>query len=140
MNRRSKLKTLVAVATVFMGMLLVAPRSEAADLSGCWEGRWMSCNTGHNGVLRATFCQVSPSAYQVDFSGRFFKVFPFRYSVVLNVVEDSGDVVRLQGNSYLGRMFGTFYYSATVTSGQFNASYTSCKDNGWFRMTQCYCH
>lgn len=129
-------RTMLAAA-VMLCLAATTATAEATDLTGSWQGGWNSCQTGHKGVLRATFCRVSPTAYQVDFKGRFFKVFPFRYSVVLNVVYDDGQTVRLQGSSYLGRMFGTFYYSATVTNGCFNASYTSCKDNGWFRMTKC---
>ncbi len=110
--------------------------SRAADLSGCWAGTWESCKSGHHGPMKATFCKLDESSYRVDFRGRFWKVFPFRYSVVLNVVED-GDVVRLQGSSYLGRLVGTFYYDATATSCEFNATYTSCKDWGRFVMTRC---
>jgi len=127
---------LAAMLFAMVWMAGIAPCS-AADLSGYWEGRWQSCQTRHNGVLRATFCRLNATQYRVDFSGRFFKILPFRYSVVLNVVEDRGDVVRLQGSSYLGKRFGTFYYDATVTGCTFNASYTSCKDDGWFRMTKC---
>lgn len=129
-------RTLIA-ATLLVGSLAFATGAEATDLSGCWAGSWNSCSTGHKGPLKASFCKISDSAYQVNFKGRFFKVFPFRYSVVLNVVYDDGQTLKLQGSSYLGRMFGTFYYNATVTDGCFNASYSSCKDNGWFRMTKC---
>jgi hypothetical protein len=129
-------RTLIA-ATLLLGSLAFGSAAHATDLSGYWAGGWNSCNTGHKGVLKADFCRISPTAYQVNFKGRFFKVFPFRYSVVLNVVSDDGQTVRLQGSSYLGRIFGTFYYTASVTDGCFNASYTSCKDAGSFRMTKC---
>jgi hypothetical protein len=129
-------RTLI-IAAIALACLAYTSQAQATDLSGYWQGSWNSCNTGHHGVLRGTFCRISPSAYQVNFTGRFFKVFPFRYSVVLNVVSDDGQTVRLQGSSYLGRMFGTFYYNATVTGSCFNASYTSCKDSGTFQMTKC---
>jgi hypothetical protein len=129
-------RSLLAVATILGSFVLAAP-AQATDLSGGWSGTWQSTGTGHKGPLNATFCQLNASQYQVNFSGRFFKLFPFHYSVVLNVVSDDGQTVYLQGSSYLGKMFGTFYYNATVTNGCFNASYTSCKDNGWFRMTKC---
>ena len=136
MNRRNVLQTLLVAAGVAGGSLVAPQSADAADLTGYWEGRWRSCKTGHNGLLRGSFCRVSEYAYRVDFSGRFFKLFPFRYSVVLNVVEDRGNYVRLQGSSYLGRMFGTFYYDATIVGCQFNAAYTSCKDNGTFHLTK----
>jgi len=125
------------VLTAFVLLTSLASQALATDLSGHWEGSWQSCGTGHKGVLRADFCKLNSTQYQVNFRGRFFKVFPFRYSVVLNVVSDDGQTVQLQGSSYLGRMFGTFHYNATVTNGCFNSSYTSCKDNGWFRMSKC---
>jgi hypothetical protein len=128
---------LLPALLLFGSLLASSTPARAADLSGYWEGRWHSCQTGHNGVLRATFCPIDAYTYRVDFSGRFFKVFPFRYSVVLNVVEQQGDFARLQGSSYLGRMFGMFYYNATVSRGQFNAVYWSAKDSGVFRMTRC---
>lgn len=131
-NRR----TLIA-ATLLAASFVFASAAHATDLTGYWEGNWGSCTTPHKGPLKATFCKISDSAYQVNFKGRFFKILPFRYSVVLNVVSDDGQTVRLQGSSYLGRMFGTFYYNATVTNGCFNSTYTSCKDNGYFRLSKC---
>lgn len=103
------------------------------DLSGTWQGSWTSCKSGHTGPMRAEFCRLDSGDYRVNFRGRFFKVFPFRYSVVLQVVEE-GDVVRLSGSSYLGRMFGTFCYSATADACQFRANYTSKKDHGIFSL------
>lgn len=105
------------------------------DLTGSWKGSWYSCKSGHKGPMRAEFCRLSNGDYRVDFKGRFFKVFPFRYSVVLQVVEES-DVVKLRGSSYLGRMFGTFCYSATADACSFKANYTSKKDHGIFSLTR----
>jgi hypothetical protein len=136
-TRRSLLRSLLVSAAAASGWLAAPAAAKAADLSGAWSGRWMSCTTGHNGPLRATFCRLDAAHYEVNFRGRFFKVFPFRYSVVLRVVYEDAYTTRLQGSSYLGRMFGTFYYDATVSGCEFNANYRSCKDHGWFRMTRC---
>lgn len=111
--------------------------AQAVDLSGCWSGSWQSCTTGHKGPLRATFTRCSDKQYSVDFSGRFFKLLPFRYSVVLDVVQETDDQVTLSGSSYLGRMFGTFTYSASATSTDFQADYSSCKDQGRFLLSRC---
>jgi hypothetical protein len=111
----------------------VVQASTAIDLSGRWVGTWTSCSTGHKGPLKAEVCRLSNGDYRFKFRGRFFKVFPFRYSVVLNVVEE-GDTVRLKGSSYLGRMFGTFCYSASADACQFRADYTSKKDRGVFSL------
>ena len=111
---------------------LAASSARAVDLSGCWEGRWGSNCTPHNGPLKATFVKQDDTHYCVHFKGRFFKLLPFKYSVTLAVVEDKGDSVTLSGSHYLGKMFGTFTYTANATACDFNSRYDSCKDNGYF--------
>jgi hypothetical protein len=132
MRRRSIIRV-VAALIVACGL---SARAQATDLSGCWSGSWQSCSTGHAGVLRATFTRCDDTHYRVDFSGRFFKILPFRYSVTLQVVEETEETVKLSGSSYLGKLFGTFCYTATVTDCQFRADYTSKKDRGVFTLTR----
>lgn len=134
-SRRLRSGALLAILTV--GLIGSARPAAATDLSGEWCGYWISCTSGHKGPLRATFCRVCANQYEATFSGRFFKVFPFRYRVTLNVVSDDGQTVVLAGSSYLGRMFGTFTYQATATSCHFNSNYDSCKDNGRFVLSRC---
>jgi hypothetical protein len=112
-----------------------APFAQAADLSGCWEGCWKSCTTGHKGVLRATITKLDDSRYCAHFSGTFFRFIPFRYTTVLNAV-DNGDSVALSGSSYLGRLMGTFCYDGTANECQFNMNYRSRNDCGVFRMSR----
>ncbi|HEX4142323.1 MAG TPA: hypothetical protein VHY91_02140 [Pirellulales bacterium] len=134
-NRR-KMLSVMAAAVFLVSCPAIA---SATDLSGCWNGYWQSCTTGHEGPLSAVFSKVSGDRYQVTFSGRFFKVFPFRYTVTLNVTHDDGRTVTLAGNSYLGRLFGTFTYRAGATATNFNANYSSRRDSGKFvlhRSTQ----
>lgn len=109
-----------------------AREAQAVDLSGCWEGRWSSHCTPHQGPLKATFVRQDDTHYCVHFKGRFFKLLPFKYSVMLEVVEETPEGVTLQGSHYLGRLFGTFTYTATATDCSFNANYSSCKDQGVF--------
>ena len=115
-------------------LLAVTAPAAAVDLTGSWTGSWESTSTGHAGPLRATFRPCGEDRWAVDFSGRFFKLFPFRYSVNLRVVEDAGDRVTLAGTSWLGRLFGTFCYRADATACRFEAHYTSKKDTGVFRL------
>ena len=126
------IRQLLAACVVLLA--LGASPAAAVDLSGCWSGTWQSCSTGHTGPLRATFAPCGDGRYAVEFSGRFFKVLPFRYSVTLRVVEDYGDRVTLAGTSWLGRLFGTFTYRADATDCSFEASYRSKKDSGVFRL------
>lgn len=106
----------------------------AMDLSGQWSGRWCSQSTGHQGVLRADFVRCGENRYQVTFTGRFLKLLPFRYSVMLDVVSVESGSVALSGNAFLGKLFGTFCYQATATDCRFTSTYTSAKDSGTFIM------
>lgn len=110
--------------------------ADAGELTaeGCWAGQWRSCSTGHQGPMTAQLTECGEGKYRADFKGRFFKIIPFKYSVTLEVLESSEDAIQLGGSSYLGRMFGTFHYSATVTENEFKANYRSKKDSGVFSM------
>lgn len=134
--RRPRPRPLVHLLAAAVCSCLVAGAAEAVDLSGSWSGSWQSCTTGHSGPLVARFTPCGDAAYRVEFSGRFFRVIPFRYTVILDVVADWGDGVTLAGSSSLGRVFGTFTYRATADGCRFDASYRSRKDAGAFRMTR----
>lgn len=118
---------------ISLSVLMFAPGAEGDDLTGCWSGTWQSCSTGHQGPLQAEFVQLCDGNYEVHFRGRFFKVIPFRYSIVMSAVEENG-VVHLSGSKYLGRMFGTFTFSAQATASEFHADYFSSRDSGKFTL------
>lgn len=126
-----------SVCSLVALVLLGSPNvSQALDLSGCWSGTWQSCQTRHKGPLHAEFVRLDANCYEVFFRGRFLKILPFKYSAVMTAREQNG-VVYLSGNKYLGRMAGTFSFSAAASDIQFNANYSSCKDSGSFRMSRC---
>jgi hypothetical protein len=131
--RRDSRPVAAGVLALVVAATLASP-ADAVDLSGCWTGSWQSCSTGHSGVLRAEFTRCGDDRYRADFSGRFFKILPFRYSVTLDVVEDTGECVTLAGSSFLGRLFGTFRYTATADGCTFTAQYTAAKDAGRFDL------
>jgi len=122
-----------------LGLLFLQPANvRAQDLCGAWSGHWEDCKSGHCGPLQATFCKCDDTHYKVTFTGRFFKVFPFRYSVVLNVIDQKGDKFYLAGESNLG-LFGTFTYQAEATATDFVAHYSSCRYEGKFVLSRCCC-
>ena len=123
----------VLAAFVLGSIVLCATACRATDLSGCWAGTWQSCVTPHRGPLFAEFVRLDANRYEVFFRGRFFKILPFHYSVVMTATEQDG-VVYLSGSKYLGRAFGTFSFSAAATDCSFNANYSSCKDSGTFKL------
>jgi hypothetical protein len=129
----------VAAAALYLLGAAEASAAHAADLTGCWEGCWCSATTGHKGPLQATFRRCSPTQYDVEFRGRFFKILPFRYSVMLNVVRDDGQTVELAGSANLGKMFGVFHYRAVSDGCEFVSEYTSCKDSGRFILRRVCC-
>lgn len=110
------------------------PIVQAPEPTGCWSGEWNSCKTGHHGALKATIVPCGDGTYRAEFRGRFFKVFPFRYSVTLHTVAVEDGAVHLAGSQNLGRLFGTFHFTAVVTDCRFEAKYSSCKDSGTFSM------
>src|SRR5262245_38991907 len=88
-----KARMLVLVA----GLMTSLPAAcQAIDLSGCWSGTWQSCVTPHKGPLNAEFVRLDANTYEVFFNGRFFKLLPFKYSVVMTATEQNG-VVYLSG-------------------------------------------
>ncbi len=108
-----------------------------ADLSGHWSGTWLSHSNGHDGPITGDFRKIDDDHYCVHFSGRFWGFFPFEYDVVLTVTERKDDQLTMSGSSNLGFLFGTFWYTATVTDTSFVASYCSKHDHGVFNMTRC---
>jgi hypothetical protein len=107
------------------------------DLSGCWSGNWRSERDGHEGPIDGRFTKLDDNHYCVEFRGRFWKLFPFKYTVVLTVTERTDGLVRMSGSSDLGRLFGTFWYEAVATDTHFVANYCSKRDHGVFSMCRC---
>lgn len=138
MNRTPTLCVRLAPTLLAIGLaLLGAETCLALDASGCWSGQWYSCKNGHHGPMTASLCRIDDQHYSATFRGRFWKIFPFRYRTVLTVTEDTPEYTRLSGATYLGRLFGTFSYNATVTKTCFDANFRSCRDWGKFEMSRC---
>lgn len=128
-----------------MGLMLVAlafgglPRASAQEvhpisLTGSWNGGWYSQTTGHKGPLQAKIRPSNDGHYTATFTGKFFKVIPFRYEMKLNVVANDGNTLRLSGSKKLGPLMGYYSYHATVSGSQFTASYRTKRDQGTFSL------
>jgi hypothetical protein len=118
-------------------LLVAASGAQAEDLSGAWRGRWESCTTGHQGPLSGDFCKLDETHYRVRFRGRFWVVFPFRYTVTLTVVGRTEERVLLTGAHDLGPLLGTFHFTAEATATQFVAHYCARRDRGQFVLCRC---
>ena len=125
------MRTAVLAIIVTLGLASNRATAQGPDLSGRWSGHWVSDTTGHTGPLNGKFKQIDDTHYRVVFTGRFFKVIPFRYSQKLEVTGSDGENVTLAGSSRLPG-FGPYEYSANATSRDFHATYQSKRDRGAF--------
>ena len=96
----------------------------------------MSCTTGHHGPLNARLCKIDDCHYRAVYSGRFWRVFPFRYATVLTVLSDDGVNVRLGGDRWLGPLSGTFTFRADATACRISACYSAKRDHGRFELAR----
>lgn len=132
------MKTKLLIGVLF-ACLMICPAGNTQEkeftpnLSGSWIGNWISDGSGHKGPMKANFKSVGINSYEVTFSGRFFKVIPFRYKAILTVTgKDNGKLILTGGQKLLG--FGTFEYNTLADDGSFLANYSSKKDNGRFEL------
>jgi len=127
---------IVYIVTIFSSSFINA-QGTTPSLVGRWpNGEWQNSSNSHHGPLHATFSQVNDSQYRVNFAGRFAKVIPFRYTVVLNVTGTSGDgTTYLSGTSHIP-IFGTFQYDAVATPTGIETSYQSRKFTGKFLLSR----
>ena len=109
---------------------------ELSNLSGNWSGNWQSEISGHQGALKAKFTVMDETKVQARFSGRFFKVVPFKFNVTLDVVSQKDGVTKLQGKQDLGRALGIYHYDVTYKGDEFIANYKTDKDKGVFTVSK----
>jgi hypothetical protein len=121
----------------------------AAAITGPWQGEWHSKH-GHHGRLRAILSVSAlsglpsspggqkphpPTEYVARFEAKFWGIFTAHYDVVLRVVSHSDPAVKLAGDQDLGWLAGgKYHYEATVTAGEFDATYDSRLDAGEFHL------
>lgn len=130
---KARIERCVVLTLVIVFALTTASVASAEDLSGCWSGYWVSCTNGHRGPLQATLTRVDDATYCATFTGRFWRIVPFRYTTTLHVVETT-DGVRLEGSTFLGPLMGDYSYSATVTGNVLTASYHARRDFGYWHL------
>ena len=108
----------------------------ADDISGPWEGRWLSDKNGHTGKLRAVLRQTSGDEYEAHFHATFWKIMRASYRVPLKI-DRSGDRFTLSGESDLGLLSGGVYsYEGEATPETFFSTYKSKYDHGTFEMNR----
>ncbi len=113
------------------GMAQPIPTS---DISGPWEGRWVSDKNGHTGKLRAVLRQSSAEEYDAYFHATFWKIFRSSYRVPLKYKEEDGRTT-ISGEQDLGWLSGGVYtYEGEATPTRFFSTYKMKYDHGTFEM------
>jgi hypothetical protein len=121
---------------VVLGVLVSASQLHAGDcmdLSGKWDGEWVSATNGHHGSLHARLTRVSDTCYQARFHGTFFKVVPFIFGATLSVTGEDDGKVSLCTSKRLP-FFGKFDLAAQATPCDFTATFSSKNDQGQFNL------
>jgi len=108
-----------------------------ADLTGRWEGRWLSEVNGHEGRLRCLISRQSDGACQAYFHAQYAQILSFGYRVKLQVATNQAGTYQLAGEADLGRLAGGLYrYEGNATATNFFSTYRSEKDHGTFHMVR----
>ena len=104
------------------------------DISGPWEGRWLSDKNGHTGKLRAILRKSSEDEYNAYFHATFWKIFRSSYRVPLKYKEENGRTI-ISGEQDLGWLSGGVYtYEGEATPTRFFSTYKMKYDHGTFEM------
>lgn len=113
-----------------------AEPAPASDISGRWEGRWLSDVNGHAGRLRCLIVRLENGRYEARFHANYRKIFSFGYTVPLRAQETAG-TLQFKGEADLGRLAGGRYsYEGQASPTNFFSVYRAARDHGTFRMTR----
>lgn len=122
-------------AVLVLGVVLNTAPAVGQDLAGQWSGYWQSDANGHQGCIRATFCQISACQVEAKFSGTFAKILPFRYRTRLNIVHQEPGMMLLSGSRRLP-FSGEFRYDVEIRDGQFLGTFSSPRNSGTWVMSR----
>ena len=104
------------------------------NISGPWEGRWLSDKNGHTGKLRAVLRKSSEEEYDAHFHATFWKIFRSSYRVPLKFKEENRRTI-ISGEQDLGWLSGGVYtYEGEATPARFFSTYKMKYDHGTFEM------
>lgn len=106
------------------------------DITGRWEGRWVSASNGHHGKLRCVMTRATGDLCLARFHATYAGVFSFGYTATLNVTNDVAGF-RLNGEADLGKLAGGVYrYDGLANPTNFLCRYQAADDHGRFEMTR----
>ena len=107
----------------------------AGDISGRWEGSWLSGKNGHHGRLRCLVTKLDDTHYRARYKATYWKLLRFGYAVTMSVEKSSDDTFKSAGEADLGWWGGGVYrYEGQITPDKFFSTYKSSHDHGTFQM------
>ena len=108
----------------------------ANDISGRWQGSWLSDANQHTGKLRCLVTKLDNHKYRARYHAIYWKILRFSYTVDLNAEERMGRY-EFKGSADLGKLAGGVYsYEGHATPTNFFSTYLSKYDHGTFQMTR----
>lgn len=111
----------------------------ASDLCGCWEGRWYGCTDGLQGTVKAKITKLCDGRYEAVFTGRAFKVMPYRYKSILTAWTDPATGCMHFKVTQKLPIWGCYWMNGYVTDCQFTARYHTDDHVGYFKMKRVSC-
>jgi len=106
------------------------------DLTGRWQGTWVSEVNGHTDKLRCLVSRQSETNYTARFHAKYQKIFSFGYTVNLAVKNSDGNF-QFQGEANLGKLAGgVYHYAGHASATNFFSTYHCKYDHGTFRMNR----
>ena len=106
------------------------------DITGRWEGRWLSDANGHNNKMRCLITQVDTNHYDARFHAAYKKwiTIYFGYTVRLETRPGTNGVA-FHGQENLGVLAGGVYtYDGHANATNFFSTYKSKHDKGIFQL------
>lgn len=104
------------------------------DITGRWQGSWVSDVNGHSGGLRCIMSRVDDYTYHARYAATYGGFLHFNYEMDLTSVRES-DWIRFAGQADLGGVAGgVYHYDGHANADKFTATYKSSADHGSFDM------
>jgi len=113
-----------------------ADLSPASDMTGRWEGSWVSDVNGHDGRLRCLLTKLDDGCYRAHYKANYWRIFRVSYSVKMKATREPEGSFNFQGEADLGWWGGVFHYDGHATPTKFFSTYKSKYDHGTFQMTR----
>ncbi len=64
------------------------------DITGRWEGSWLSGKNGHHGRLRCVVTRLGDDRYRAHYKATYWKIFRIAYAVDMQVRRESSNTYK----------------------------------------------